>query len=186
MAKCSICDSRKGKRNCVISGTLICSLCCAETRDEETCLECRHYKEPKVHDKYKDIPMFPLQQMADDLQLQDYANSIEASLCVFDHLEKRKISDRTILGILELLLDKYHFKETVFMTEDRLVGKGFAFVESVIAEDLEGVPQETIAKLLGDIYFVAKRRSQGGREHIDFLHHYAGVRVAKGMRIKEI
>lgn len=182
MAKCSICNSRKGKRLCKISETAICSLCCAETRKKETCTGCPHYRDPKPQNKYTDLPMFSLQRMEHDYDLQDYGNAIESTLCAFDQSMGNMLTDKTALGILELLLEKYHFKKQVLMPEDNLLAKGFPLVESTIKSDLPDIADETIEKLLGTIYFVAKRRSKGNREYLDFIHEYVGIRVAKGMR----
>lgn len=182
MAKCPICNSRKGKRYCKLSDTAICSLCCAETRKPDTCIGCNHYRDPKPQEKYKEYPMFSLQRMDDDIELQSYANAIESAFCAFDHQEKRQLTDPTILKILELLLDKYYLKETIPFIEDKLVEKGFYLVVSIIREDLAEVSEKVITRLIGSIYFVAKRRSKGNREYLDFIHLYVGIRVGKGLR----
>ena len=54
MAKCPICNSRKGKRKCLISDSFICSLCCGNIRKAETCLGCTFYQKPKR--KYNEVP----------------------------------------------------------------------------------------------------------------------------------
>jgi hypothetical protein len=182
MVKCSICTFRKGKRYCKISETVICSLCCGESRKKETCLGCCYYKEPEPQKKYKDLPMFSLQRMDDDIDLQSYANAIESTFCAFDQSENRQLSDRTALRILELLLDKYHFKQNYDNSEDNLVNKGFTIVLSTIKEDLADLPEDTIIKIIGTIYFVAKRRSKGNREYLDFIHRYVGIKIASGVR----
>jgi hypothetical protein len=127
--------------------------------------------------------MFSLQRMDDDMELQSYGNAIESAFCAFDHQEERQLTDPTILKILELLLDKYYLKETIPAIEDKYVEKGFSLVTSIIKEDLAEVSEEIITKLIGSIYFVAKRRSKGNREYLDFIHQYVGIRVAKGRSI---
>ena len=47
IAKCPICNSRKGERQCLIAGSFVCSLCCGNTRKADLCLECRFYQQPK-------------------------------------------------------------------------------------------------------------------------------------------
>jgi hypothetical protein len=123
--------------------------------------------------------------MENDFDLQDYGNAIESALCAFDQSMGNMLTDKTILGILELLLDKYHFKKNVLMPEDNLLAKGFPLVEGTIKSDLADIPAETIEKLLGSIYSVAKRRSKGGREYLDFIHDYVGTRIAKGLRVRK-
>lgn len=183
MAKCSICGSRKGKRRCKISDTLICSLCCGESRQADTCSGCIFFKEPKAEKKYTNLPMIPLPQMENDIELQSYANAIESTFCSFDQSENRMLKDPTILSILELLLDKYHFNQQPVEIEDKMVGKGFSQVLRSIGQDLADVPTETLTKIIGSIYFVAKRRSEGNREYLDFIHDYVGIRIAGGLRL---
>jgi len=129
--------------------------------------------------------MFALQRMDADDQLQDYANAIESTFCAFDQSMGNILTDKTILGLLELLLDKYHFKKSLLMPQDNLLAKGFPLVENTIKNDLPGVPDETIEKIVGTIYFAAKRRSKGGREYLDFIHKYVGVRIEKGLRVRK-
>ena len=47
MAKCPIYNSRKGKRQCLIAGSSVCSLRCGNTRNPDLCLEYRFYQKPK-------------------------------------------------------------------------------------------------------------------------------------------
>jgi len=183
MAKCSICTYRKGKRYCKISETVICSLCCGESRKKETCMGCHYYREPKPEKKYKDFPMFSLQRMEADIDLQRYANAIESTFCAFDQSENQRLSDPTVLSILELLLDKYHFKQNDAATDDNLVNKGFTLVLRTIKEDLAELPEDSITRLIGTIYFVAKRRSKGSREYLDFIHRLVGIKIASGLRV---
>jgi histone deacetylase complex regulatory component SIN3 len=146
-------------------------------------MECYYYREPKPQNKYKDLPMFSLQRMDDDIDLQNYANAIESTLCSFDQSENQQLSDKTVLRILELLLDKYHFKQNDSSTEDSLINKGFTLVLSTIKEDLADLPEDSITKMIGTIYFVAKRRSKGNREYLDFIHRYVGIKIASGVRV---
>jgi len=126
--------------------------------------------------------MFPLPQMGNDLDLQSYSNAIESTFCSFDQSQHGQLRDATILSILELLLDKYHFKQQPVEIEDKLVSSGFSQVLRSIEQDLVDVPAETVTKIIGTIYFVAKRRSKGNREYLDFIHGYVGMRVASGLR----
>lgn len=44
-AKCPICTTTRGKRDCLLkNGDLICPRCCAQTRSPETCSPCPHFK----------------------------------------------------------------------------------------------------------------------------------------------
>ena len=106
MAKCSICNSRKGKRRCLVSDSMICSLCCGNSRSEDTCMGCSYYQTPKR--KYNEVPKFTPKQMENDLQLSDYSNVIESALCSYDIELENKLQDEDAIKIIELLLDKYH------------------------------------------------------------------------------
>lgn len=44
MSKCTICLTRKGERKCLITNTFICSLCCGQTRKEDTCSSCWYFQ----------------------------------------------------------------------------------------------------------------------------------------------
>jgi len=186
MAKCPICNSRKGKRFCQVSDTFICSLCCAEKRSPIICTVCEHYREPKQPNKYTDFPMFTIQQMDANLELQGYSNIIESTFCTFDFSVDRGLTDHILLKILELLLDKYYFKENILSINDEWVDKGFSLVTRAIREELADVPDEVITKIIGSIYFVARRRSKGNREYLDFIHQYVGIKVVEGLSARII
>jgi tetratricopeptide (TPR) repeat protein len=48
--KCPICSQTKGKRDCLLQdGQLICSRCCAKTRQPDTCEDCRHFSNAEKH-----------------------------------------------------------------------------------------------------------------------------------------
>ena len=57
------------------------------------------------------------------------------------------------------------------------------YVEEAIRNDLRGVSNEKIVKILGVIRFVAKRRTKIGREYMNVIHQYVGQRVDTGIRI---
>jgi hypothetical protein len=183
MAKCPTCKSRKGKRKCQLVGGTICSLCCGQRRSKEDCEGCIFYKETVPKKKYNEIPLYSPRDMNASLQLQDYSNAIEGSLCAFDNETGNQIKDEVAIRILELLLDNYHFKEEVTEFSDKITEQGFNHVKEVIETDLCDTPKEEIIKVLGAIRFVAKRRARGGRDYLSIIHSYVGERVAPGMRI---
>ena len=182
MAKCPLCDSRKGKRKCLVADALICSLCCGQTRKKETCVGCPFYTETGSKRKYGDIPRYTTRRMEADFELQDYSNAIEGALCAFDTEMKKTITDDVPIRILELLLDKYYFKDPTIECDDDVIEKGFTYVDRVIHEDMPTLPAETLVKVLAVIHFVAKRRSRGGREYLTVINMYVGNRIASGVR----
>jgi hypothetical protein len=181
MAKCPICNSRKGKRKCLIADSLICSLCCGNTRTEEACSECVFYQKPKK--KYNEVPAYSVSEMDGNMELEFYGNSIEGALCAYDIENEGKLNDSDAIRIIELLIDKYHFQDQEIEQEHQTIVNGFNYVDKSIREDLKDVENEKIVKVLGVIRFVAKRRTKTGREYMNVIHQYVGQRVGSGMRI---
>ena len=183
MAKCALCNSRKGKRECRMVNAPICSLCCGQSRKYETCEGCSHYRDVQSNRRYSGIPKFSTAEMNADMELQSYANTIEATLCLWDQTSPTRLRDDTALRVLELLLDRYHFRDENVSVTEAVLFKGLEKVTNSINQDLADVPEEVIAKVIGVVYFVAKRRSKGGREYLDFIHQLVGVRVGSGVRV---
>lgn len=180
MAKCPICNSRKGKRKCLIEDALICSLCCGNTRNLEACSECVFYHVPRR--KYNEVPAYSVYDMEEDMELEAYGNSIESSICAYDVTIGNTLGDSDAIRIIEILIDIYHFQDMQTMEQNPVIAEGLNFVQSTIKEDFKGVSDETIVKVLGVIRFVAKRRTNRGREYMNLIHQYVGARVAPGLR----
>jgi len=181
MAKCPICNSRKGKRKCLIVDGPICSQCCGNTRTEEACLECAYYQKPKR--KYNEVPAYSVSEMEGNVKLQSYGNSIEGALCAYDIKIDGELKDSDAIKIIELLIDKYHFQDQKMDQENEIIANGVNHVEKAIIEDLKKVGNDEIVKILGVIRFVAKRRTQFGREYMNIIHQYVGQRMGSGIRV---
>ncbi len=181
MAKCPICNSKKGKRKCPVQDGLICTLCCGTTRTEEVCSECGFYKKPKR--KYNEVPAYSVSEMDGNMELESYGNSIEGALCAYDIEIGGKLNDRDAIRIIELLIDKYHFQDQQMDQEHQIIVDGVSYVEKSIEEDLQDIGSEEIVKVLGVIRFVARRRTKIGREYMEIVHQYVGPRTAPGVRI---
>lgn len=181
MAKCPICASRKGKRQCLIADGLVCSLCCGTIRKEESCSTCQYYQKPKR--KYNEVPSFTIDQMHGNAQLTDYSNVIESALCTYDVENNKSLTDANAIKILELLIDKYYFKDTEINCDNPFLLAGFDFVEAVIREDLAGIEELVLVKVLCILYFVAQRRTKTGKEYMNVIHKFVGQRIGSGMRI---
>ena len=180
MAKCPVCDSRKGKRQCVIANGLVCSLCCGTIRKEDLCLDCPYYQKPKR--KYNEVPSFSTNEMHDSVQLTEYSNAIEGAFCAYDVENNKTLNDADAIKILELLIDKYHFKDAQINSDSPFLLTGFDFVDAVICEDLAGIDERVLVKVLCILYFVAKRRTKTGREYMNVIHTYVGPRISSGVR----
>ena len=181
MAKCPICNSRKGKRKCLIADGLICSLCCGNTRKAGTCSECVFYQKPKR--KYNEVPAYSVSEMDGNMELESYGNSIEGALCAYDIGTGRKLNDSDAIRIIESLIDKYHFQEHQMDQAHQVIANGVDYVDKSIREDLKDVENEVIVRILGVIRFVARRRTKIGREYMTVVHQYVGQRIGSGMRI---
>jgi len=116
--------------------------------------------------------------------LPTYSNTIEGTLCRWDYDHDQILNDGMAMRVIEMLLDKYHFGDPEISTPSVLLKEGFDMVVASIKEDLQGVPNDTIVKILGVIYFVAKRRTTGNREYFDIIHEYVGWRAGPGMRVR--
>ena len=183
MAKCAVCNSRKGQRKCLREDSFVCSQCCGETRLAEHCQGCIFYRESIPVRRYSDIPRFSTNTMDSDIELQSYSNIIEGTLCHLDFLHDMSLKDAFALKILEMLLDKYHFHDTVVPCVESHLREGFEAVVNSISKDMADVSEEVIVKILSVIHFVAKRRSRGGREYFKIIQMYVGLRVGSGVRI---
>lgn len=181
MANCPVCNTRKGKRQCLIFDKLICSQCCGEIRKEETCTGCIFYQAPKRD--YRKTPAFSTKDMEFDVELIGISNSIEAALCAFDQHHNKAIRDEIAIGIFEKLLDKYYFKDKKSVSENQLLLEGLQYIDQVIINDLNDVDNDTLVKILGVLYYVSKRRTKYGREYLDFIHQYVGSRIGPGIRM---
>ncbi len=149
MAKCPVCDTRKGKRKCLIADNqFVCSLCCANTRKEELCLDCVFYQPPQHN--YEVIPAFSATAIANKHALQQYTQAIEQTF-TGDTAQDR-------LAILELLINKYYFKETGLATANPVWIAGFETADSVINTQLSELDEETLINLLGAIRLVTKNQ----------------------------
>ena len=181
MAKCPICNSRKGKRQCLLAGDPVCSLCCGKTRKPDLCLECRYYQKPKR--QYNDVPKYSVSEMDGNMKLEAYGNAVEGALCSYDIENGNNLKDSDAIKIIEFLIDLHHFEDQQIDTDNRIIADGVDYVEEAIRKDLPKVSNEIIVKILGVIRFVAKRRTKIGREYMNIIHQYVGQRIDTGVRI---
>jgi hypothetical protein len=124
--------------------------------------------------------------MQASLGLAEYSNSIEGAICTFDRETGQKINDDVAIRIYELLLDKYYFKDNIISFDNELVEKGFHLVNQAIEDDLDEASDDNLVRILGVLHYVARRRSQGGREYLQVVNDLVGVRVGSGMRVMSL
>jgi len=121
--------------------------------------------------------------MSNDFDLQDQANVIESAICQFDEEQNRNLNDKSIIKILELLLNRYHFKDENMAFSNELEGIGYIAIYRAIEEDLSSLSHEEISKSLSTIYRSAQRHDGASREYIEFIHGHVGMRIGKGARL---
>jgi hypothetical protein len=183
MAKCSICKSRKGKRKCKAEDAFVCSLCCGQSRSPDKCMGCSFYKDDSDNRNYRKVPFYGIRQMSDSMELQDISNSIESILCLFDSEKENNFTDKTALQILELVFDKYYFKDSELVFNNPTLKFLFERLSKIFEKDLPDTPKEKLIKVLASIYRSIQRRTNGGREYLTFVQQYVGPRVGPGARI---
>ncbi len=182
--KCPVCQSKKGKRSCLLTTTCICSLCCGNSRQFQTCQNCEFYK-PPVRD-YKRIPSYRPEEMDGYLEREKIANTIESAISTFDLKTKDTLSDEVPIRIIELLLDLFHFKDTHQPVKNEIIEAGFQFVLKSIQKELKKIPEQELIKILGAIYFVATRRTKGQRQYLNIIRQYVRFNVSNGMRVRSL
>lgn len=172
MAKCVVCNSRKGKRKCAINDAVICPGCCGEIRDPGVCADCSFYKPPE--NNYQSVPFYSVRQMADSNVLTDAAYEVEFLFCRLDSKSGNVLGDKDMLRLIELIFDKYYFKDTV---PDNL-DAGDQYRLDTMSERFGkalGEPSDVdLMKIMGAIYRSIQRRTLGRREYLEFIQGHMG------------
>ena len=170
MAKCVECSKRKAKRLCSVRDGWICSQCCGTLREADTCGDCTFYK-PPARD-YDSLPRCSTADMEASDRLLQIAYPIEGGLCALDRSLDFGLNDAQAIEIIELLLDLYAFDDSLESLADRIQPLGCESLLKRIQRELIAFPREDIAKVLGAVRFVARRRARHGRDHLDHLQAF--------------
>ncbi|NOQ35420.1 MAG: hypothetical protein GQ569_05935 [Methylococcaceae bacterium] len=183
MAKCPICNSRKGKRKCaVVDDKFVCSLCCGTSRDEEKCDGCVYYQAPRR--KYNAVPYFSVLEMRDSFDLDDESRVLEGGLSAFNAEQEDTLTDLDAIGIYELLIDKYHFKDAHISSDNPLWQQGFEYIDIAIETDIKDLNEERITKLIATVRTSARKHTAiTGCEYMTFIRQYVGQRIGTGARL---
>jgi hypothetical protein len=178
MAKCAICTVKKGKRPCPATDGVVCSTCCGEFRSQEKCGTCSFFSNAALARNYSKVPHFGTETMANDLSLQNYAESVESTLCEIDR-QHQHFTDKHVLKILELLMDRYFFGDAISVYETTLEEDGVAMVDRAF-NTFSDLTDEVKTKIIAAIYRSVKRRSFGNREYLNFVSRFAGAMDPSG------
>ena len=182
MAKCIICNSRKGKRKCMAEDAFICSFCCGQTRNHDNCSGCSFYEESSNYRNYKKVPYYNTQQMADSMELQNVSNVVESILCSFDMEDSFEFTDKKALALLELSFDKYYFHDSEESLNKSPLKTQLDSMFGIIEKDIPDISNEQLIKVMASIYRSIQRRTNGKRDYLDFVQQYVGARVGTGTR----
>ena len=113
---------------------------------------------------------------------EDISEVIESALATFDYEMDDQMNDNDAIQMLEMLLDVYYFHEDPPTSEIPLIDEGFCRVHNSIQARLLHVDHSELSKILGAIWFIAKRRTTGKREYLQIIRQYVGVRLDEGYR----
>ena len=175
MAKCTVCDSRKGKRKCKSSGTFICSLCCGETREQEKCEGCSFILPVSASRNYRSVPYFTTEDMADSLELERIAENIETTLCRVWAADSENVNDRIVARLVEMMIDRYHFKDEKQPIMELAIDSAYQLLSQAVSKELKHVPAEKLVKVLAAVYRSIQRRSKGGSSYLEFVGHFTQI-----------
>lgn len=175
MAKCLMCNQKKGKRECQIVGGEVCSLCCGTRRNDKECIGCEYFVSAHELRKYNKIQKYTPSDMEQNFELQAISDVIEQSFCSVDAEEGFGMLDSVAKEVLEKSFDLYHFKDEEFSFSSQLVENCFTYLVHNIEEKLDDEDTKIIIKVLGAIYFVLNRRTKGNREYITIIQKYVGM-----------
>ena len=182
MSKCSVCGSRKGKRQCQAHGGLVCSLCCGTSRTPTACQGCSFYQAPER--RYGELPRYSAKEMEESKELQEISFPVEAAVCSLDRDRGFVLQDAQAIAIFELLLDLYAFDDSRDTVAARIAALDCGSVVDLVERELRTYDRATVAKVISAVRFVACRRASGGRSHLDMLHRYCGSFVTKGVGLR--
>lgn len=163
--------------------SFVCSLCCGQSRNPDKCTGCSFYKGVSHNRNYRKVPFYGIQQLSDSIELQDISNVVESILCRFDIEDENEFTDNTALQLIELVFDKYHFKDSELAINNSELKIQFERMSQIIEQDLSDTSKEQLIKVMASIYRSIQRRTSGGREYLTFAQQYVGARVGPGARV---
>jgi len=107
-----------------------------------------------------------------NIELSISSNNIELCLCDLDTKYENKLQDEVAIDIYKLLIDKYYFKDKELLFQSNLIKEGFESLDRAVKTDSLGI--DKLIKIIGVLYFVANRRTRGGREYFKIIYDYVG------------
>jgi len=102
---------------------------------------------------------------------------IEAALATYNYSTNDRMRDDDAIRIMEMLFDTYYFNEAHIFEGNGLLENGYKCVIDYIRQDLPSVERNELIKIIGAIYFVARRRNIGRRDYLAMIRKYVGINV---------
>lgn len=174
MAKCTLCNSRKGKRKCQATDTFICSQCCGTSRDPDQCEGCSFFAGSATVRNYRTLPHYTIGEMERSPNNEKIAMVVENTLSLIWNRDKAHVNDRTVQKLVEMLLDKFHFNNDHNDVSDPVLAQGFQRLCVEIDAELGDVPKDKLVKVLGAVYRSIQRRSSGSSTYLQFINRFTG------------
>ncbi len=115
--------------------------------------------------------------MSDSMELQDSSNTVESILCGFEKKDNEHFNDKTAIRLLELFFNKYYFNDLELQFDTTEEKKQFDKMVAIVKQDLSSIPNEQCVKAIASIYRSIQRRTNGGREYLQFAQQYVGARA---------
>jgi hypothetical protein len=175
MAKCPVCNAKKGKRVCLLHETPICTTCCGDIRQRDTCAACGYYRDETCFRKYHELPAFTPSEMDGSRLLQRWSDTVESAFVAWDHLHG-KVDDAVALAALERLFDKFHYGDSTCPPPHTLSAILMEIADDIMQNNKDNpVAPDMFLKALGAIYQSVRRRTRSGREYMNFIHEHVGA-----------
>jgi hypothetical protein len=108
--------------------------------------------------------------MSNDFELQSISEFIEKALCIFD--KDHYINDEQAMRILECLLDKYHFNDSIISFKNKVEEQGFLFINDHIEDKYNQLSQVILTKVISAVMRSLRRHKTGTRGYMDFIQQY--------------
>jgi hypothetical protein len=123
--------------------------------------------------------------MADSLELQDISDVVESTLCALEFESEESFTDKTAARLIELYLDKYHFhfKDPELTFNNPALEVMFHRMSEIFDQELLNIEEDKFLKVLASVYRSIQRRTNGGKEYLQFAQQFVGIRGEGGMRI---
>jgi hypothetical protein len=121
--------------------------------------------------------------MSASIELEDISHVIESILCKLEFESEEHFTDITASKLIEIYFDKFHFKDSDINFSNATQRDQFNQILQVVKQDLPNVQEEQLVKVMAAVYRSIQRRTNGGREYLQFAQQYVGARVTQGARI---